>query len=77
MFHENKAKFNDFGGKATVEWMSQLPYDKWTLAYSPDITRYEKISSNDAEQFNSWIKNAALSPSYICWNIFVKVTNMI
>ncbi|KAL6561792.1 hypothetical protein OROMI_017393 [Orobanche minor] len=50
------------GGKVAEEWISELPLDKWAVAHSPNIKRYGEMTSNAAEQFNAWIKEARSLP---------------
>ncbi|KAL8505832.1 hypothetical protein ACS0TY_016892 [Phlomoides rotata] len=54
IFEEKLAIFKEVGGSIVEEWLEQLPYDKWALAYSPHITRYGEMTSNVSELFNSW-----------------------
>ncbi|KAL6560894.1 hypothetical protein OROHE_006071 [Orobanche hederae] len=50
--------FKREGGKAAEDWISQIPFDKWAVAHSRHIKIYGEMTSNAAEQFNKWIKEA-------------------
>ncbi|KAL6511790.1 hypothetical protein OROGR_021387 [Orobanche gracilis] len=62
IFNEKVAIFKAVGGRAAEEWISELPLDKWAVAHSPNIKRYGEMTSNAAEQFNAWIKEARSLP---------------
>ncbi|KAL6518686.1 hypothetical protein OROHE_017736 [Orobanche hederae] len=62
IFNEKLAIFKAVGGKIAEEWISELPLDKWAVAHSPNIKRYGEMTSNAAEQFNAWIKEARSLP---------------
>ncbi|KAL8481517.1 hypothetical protein ACS0TY_027868 [Phlomoides rotata] len=62
IFEEKLAIFKEVGGSIAEEWLEQLPYDKWALAYSSHITRYGEMTSNAAESFNFWIREARSLP---------------
>ncbi|KAL6557374.1 hypothetical protein OROMI_017724 [Orobanche minor] len=58
------------GGKVAEEWISELPLHKWAVAHSPNIKRYGERTSNAAEQFNAWIKEArSLAITYMIEHI--------
>ncbi|KAL8465283.1 hypothetical protein ACS0TY_034691 [Phlomoides rotata] len=44
------------------EWLEELPVEKWSIAYSPHMQRYGEMTSNAAESFNSWIREARELP---------------
>ncbi|KAL8527870.1 hypothetical protein ACS0TY_005623 [Phlomoides rotata] len=46
IFDEKVAIFKEMGGKIAEEWLTQLSYEKWGVAYSPHITRYSEMTSN-------------------------------
>ncbi|KAL6555654.1 hypothetical protein OROHE_007326 [Orobanche hederae] len=62
IFNEKVAIFKAVGGRVAEEWISELPLDKWAVAHSPNIKRYGEMTSNAAEQFNAWIKEARSLP---------------
>ncbi|KAL6584627.1 hypothetical protein OROMI_003916 [Orobanche minor] len=62
IFNEKLAIFKAVGGKVAEEWISELPLHKWAVAHSPNIKRYGEMTSNAAEQFNAWIKEARSLP---------------
>ncbi|KAL6509573.1 hypothetical protein OROGR_022883 [Orobanche gracilis] len=62
IFNEKVAIFKAVGGRTAEEWISELPLDKWAVAHSPNIKRYGEMTSNAAEQFNAWIKEARSLP---------------
>ncbi|KAL6579267.1 hypothetical protein OROMI_009483 [Orobanche minor] len=62
IFNEKLAIFKAVGGKVAEEWITELPLHKWAVAHSPNIKRYGEMTSNAAEQFNAWIKEARSLP---------------
>ncbi|KAL8458089.1 hypothetical protein ACS0TY_035821 [Phlomoides rotata] len=62
IFDQKIAIFKEFGGKVAEEWLEDLPYEKWAVAYSQHITRYGEMTSNAAKSFNSWIREARELP---------------
>lgn len=58
IFNEKQDIFKKEDGKAAEDWISQVPFDKWVVAHSTHIKRYDEMTSNAAEQFNKWIKEA-------------------
>lgn len=51
-----------WGGKVAEEWIDELPKEKWVVSYSLQIKCYGEMTSNPAEQFNAWIKEARSLP---------------
>lgn len=75
IFKEKLTIFKEIGGKVAEEWIDQLPKEKWAVAYSLQIKLYGKITSNAAEQFNVWIKEARSLPithmiDHICAGLY-------
>ncbi|KAL6584999.1 hypothetical protein OROMI_004288 [Orobanche minor] len=62
IFNEKVAIFKAVGGKVAEEWIGELHLHKWAVAHSPNIKRYGEMTSNAAEQFNAWIKEARSLP---------------
>lgn len=61
-FNDALTEFYALGGDIAREFLKDLPLDRWTVAYAPNLLRYGELTSNAAESFNAWILDARSLP---------------
>ncbi|XP_012850834.1 PREDICTED: uncharacterized protein LOC105970545 [Erythranthe guttata] len=55
IFHQNLEKLKSSGLKKVIDFLSELPFDNWTYAYS-ETRRYGELYLNAVESWNSAMK---------------------